>query len=278
MTLLFCVAALLLIPQAAFAQGNPGPFGGLFGRTPERQAADVTVFELRGSAGTHWDGALIPAPEGAGESRYGGTIGTVAGAALFLRRTDRTQFTMQSSADYRQTVDTPSVGGTTISNDIRFGARPTTRFSFDVGASHIHTPFFRFHPSFVTLESGRVVPGLPYVATLLSNQTVSALAGLSYQYSKHGNFSLSATRRESMFPDHPAHDVRMDGVQALLGRNISRNVRLKFGFGRERWFEASSRAPHVQEEIEAGVDFARGLSLGRRTTFNFSTSSTLVSR
>jgi hypothetical protein len=277
MILRLCVAALALLPQAAFAQGNPGPFGGLFGRIPERVGAYVTIFDLRGSGGAQWDDALMRRADGSDAGRAG-TVGNASGIATFLRRTDRTLVEAHSTAEYRQTLEARAIGGTSFSSNLLFAGRPTTRLSFDATAGHIYSPFFRFHPSYVTLESGRVVPGLPFVASLVSNQTVSGMVGMSYQYGKHSNLTVTATRRDSTFRDFPAMNVSMDGFQALTGRNLNRSFRLKVGYGRERWTQPSTNETHIQEEIEAGFDLSRGLSLGRRTTFSFSTASTLISR
>ena len=59
-----CVAAALLTPAAAMAQGNPGPYGKLFGRAPAT-SADWRAHDGEGacSIGANYDDALL-APEG----------------------------------------------------------------------------------------------------------------------------------------------------------------------------------------------------------------------
>src|SRR4029450_5704978 len=59
-----CLAAALLTPAVATAQGNPGPYGKLFGRAPASIAdQEHTVVEVRASLGASYDDALL-APEG----------------------------------------------------------------------------------------------------------------------------------------------------------------------------------------------------------------------
>ena len=58
------LAAALLMPAVAMAQGNPGPYGKLFGRAPATAGAqEHTTVQVRSSIGANYDSVLL-APEG----------------------------------------------------------------------------------------------------------------------------------------------------------------------------------------------------------------------
>jgi hypothetical protein len=59
-----CLAvALLVMPITATAQGNPGPFGQLFGRAPASTGQEQTLVEVRSDLSGMYD-TMLMAPEG----------------------------------------------------------------------------------------------------------------------------------------------------------------------------------------------------------------------
>ena len=110
MKLLLCVAVLLLSPAAAFTQGNPGPFGGLFGRTPNRTGVDYKVFEIRGSGGGQWND-LFDRVAGQPAPPLEGLVNHATAAALFARRSDRLDVRAGTNVEYRQSLTSQRTRG-----------------------------------------------------------------------------------------------------------------------------------------------------------------------
>jgi hypothetical protein len=273
------VAVLLLLPSAAFAQGNPGPFGGLFGRTPERVGRDYTLFELRGSTGLQWDDSLLGSEGEIGEQVYAGLVGSALGALFFERQNDRMRLEARSTTEFRVSVEDQALGGTSFHNYVRYLVRPTTRVTVDASAMHLYSPFFQFQPTaFVIDNSTRVMSGLPNVATMLRNNTVGGEANLAYQYGKHSTVSASVTGRETRFDGRPEYDLSLFGFQGVWRRGLSRGLQLRLGYSRDEWRSRLGTMSHIQEELLAGVDFTKAFSIARKTSLSFSTETVALRR
>src|SRR5688572_2009436 len=152
MTLLFCVAALLLLPSAAFAQGNPGPFGGLFGRTPERIGREYTVFEVRTSASVQVEDALL-SESAAGQLDRGAASG-LSGSLNFEKKTDYLEFRARSAATYIQLMQSPVVGWTSTDTGVAVLGKLGSRLSVEGTAMHFYSPFFTFQPVLFMAPTG----------------------------------------------------------------------------------------------------------------------------
>jgi hypothetical protein len=274
-----CVAALLLLPAAAFAQGDPGPFGGLFGRTPERAGRNYTLFEIRTSTSGQLDDQMLD-PDGGIEDELGVIAGATVGAA-FEHGSDRVQSRLRTSGTYQEFLQDRPVGGTSVETSGTLSWRVGTRLSIDASAAHLYSPFFQFQPTFFGGPAylGVPVPAAPYVASLIASHSVDGKAGFTSYYSKHSTLSASFARRQTRFDRLPDQNFVMNGGEALWTRRVSRDVRLRLGYGREQ-IRQESRAgvEFVHETLEAGVDFARALSLSRRTTIAFDSQTSIIRR
>ena len=270
MTFPLVVAALLLLPTAAFAQGSQGPFAGLFGRTPERTGTVFTTLDFRASGGTQWDDALLDSAQGPDAPVYAGHVGNVTGAVSFQRQSERIRVDARSAVEYRQTIEARPIGGTSVDTGLTLSVRPATRIELSGAAAYRYTPFFQFHPSFLTLDSGRSMPGLPYVATAIPHTSTLLSGAVTSHYSKRSSLSFSATRNETNFSRRPEGDVSMDAGHVRWMHRLSRSLHLRLGYGRETWRQSAvPDAAFRQEEIEAGVDLQRTFSVWRRTSVAF---------
>ena len=273
------VAVLLLLPSAAFAQGNPGPFGGLFGRTPERVGRDYTVFEIRTSTGLQLDDELVN-PVGGADGPLGSIAG-LSGAAIFDHKSSRLQTRLRSSASYHQFLQSPAVGSTTVENTGAVTWRVASRLSLDANATYLYSPYFQFFPSLVTAPyvPGVIPPSLPYITGLIESDTVDATVGFTSYYSKHSTLSASLSRRQTNYRGQAAADFEANGGRALWTRRTGRNISVRLGYAREKSrSEALADTEYLNEAIEAGVDFAKPLSLSRNTTMAFHTESSMIGR
>lgn len=279
MNLRLCVAVLLLLPPAAFAQGTQGPFGGLFGREPHRTGTEFTVFELRGASGLQWDDALLDTAEVQDQRIYAGRVATAMGTASLRRKSNRLDLELRSTADYRQTVEDRPIGGTSVDNSLTLSSKLLTRLTVNASAAYQYSPFYQFHPSFMTLPNGIVTPALPYVASVVGNHSGMIMGGITSAYSKRSRITIDAQHRETRFAGHRESNVAMSGVHGLWTRQLSRSLALRFGYGREQWTqEALPGVAYQQEEIEAGVDVHRTFSSWRQTTLTFNTQSVFLRR
>lgn len=280
MKLTLCLAAVLVFPASlASAQGNPGPFGGLFGRTPGRTGVNFNVFEIRGSGGGHWGTGLLGQPQDESGRQPAGVNGNVAAGATFERRTDRLNFSAVSNAQYEQTLQSNPIGGTTVGAGFLFSSRLTTRVTTEARANYSYSPYFQFYPSFVSAGTGLIVPGLPYAATATENHIGEARLDASFQYSKSSTLSAGASRTQTVFPTASDSDFRSTGYHGLWRRRLNRDFGLRLGYSRSRVeYQASDSPGYIFEELDAGVEFSRAFTVSPRTTMAFRTTTSIIRR
>ena len=269
-----CVAVLLLFPAAAFAQGNPGPFGGLFGRTPNRTGVDYRVFEIRGFGSSQWND-VVSEPQRP-DPVFSGPVGSAAVAATYDRRSDRLNVRADSQVDFRRSLTSLGTTGTTSDVGVMVSGRPTTRLSAEISAKYRHSPYFQFYPSFVWLGDGLSAPGLPYEVTTSGYHLGEARVGGAFQYSKSSTVSAHASRAETQFPLSPQDNVSMSGYEGLWSRRLNRNFVLRLGYGRQEVRHRTVVGDFMEEQIEAGVDFHRALTMSPRTTVGFTTHTSIL--
>jgi hypothetical protein len=272
------VAVLLLLPSAAFAQGNAGPFGGLFGRTPERVGRDYTVFDIRSSSGLQLDQQLR------GSVAANNDINAIAGftgAGLFEHKTSRLETRLRSSASYHQFLQTQGVGSTTVGSGAQVTWKVATRFAVDASAAYTYSPFFQFFPNWLAAPSapGVVAPSVPYVTGQIASDTVEATTGFTSYYSKHSTLSATVSHRQTNYRHQAAADFEGNGAAITWTRRTGRHVGVRLGYARETSrSEALGSSRYLSESIEAGIDFERPLSLSRNTTVDFDVESTFIGR
>lgn len=104
-----CAALALLCLPASGAAQSAGPFGGLFGRTPERTGREFTGLDVRASLAAQVEDPLGGDAPGAGEQARRATGGGSADLA-FERRTDRLVLSLSGASTYQQFFQAPSFG------------------------------------------------------------------------------------------------------------------------------------------------------------------------
>jgi len=273
-----CAAVLLVCPALAFGQGNPGPFGGLFGRTPQRTGTNYKVFEIRGSSGWQWNDFLSEQPSGNPEPPFSGGAGYAAAAASYDRHTDRLQLRAGSTVEFRNSLE-DGTRGTTFDGGLMMNGRLTTRVSTEMAVNYRRSPFYQFYPSSEWMGVGVIVPGVPYELRTMGYDSGDARIGASFQYSKSSTLSASAERSEMRFATSPQHDVSAMEYNGLWSRRLNRSVSVRLGYGhRESRHHTAGDQKLVEEQIDAGVDFTRALTIAPRTTLGFMTHTSIVRR
>jgi hypothetical protein len=271
-TLRLGVAVLLLLPPAAFAQGNPGPFGGLFGRTPERVGKEYRVFEVRTMATGQYEDAVNDASIPVENRLQPGAIANGGVSGLFAERSSRLSVSARSRATYQQYLQSPHTGGTTVDSSGTVTYEVATRLVLDAAVSHLYSPYFQFHPQFFSWSPDGipVPPSSPSVATATENHSFSAAGGFTAPYARHSTFSVSATRQETRFKKMPEADLMMSGLHARWSRQVHRDLQFRLGYGRDRG-RFGSGLERLHETIDIGLSYVRPLSAERRTSFAVNT-------
>ena len=280
MILRFCVAALLLLPAAAFAQGDPGPFGGLFGRTPERTGNEFTAIDFRSAFAAQYDDALL-VDESLPEDdvpRSGYTSGVNTGL-VFERQSDRLLFRAQGGATYQEYYRKPVFGATSYDASLLFLAEPATRFQLQGQAGYRRSPYFQMVPGVPAFNSPVITPSDPYAVRLIRNQGYDVSGGFVSKYSKRSSLTVTATHREDRYGDTGANTFGFLGMEARWRRQMSRSFAVHAAYGLERHRHSSLADDlFLYETVDIGVDFNRQLSVSRRTTLGFSTDTSAIKR
>ncbi len=268
------------MPAAAMAQGNPGPFGGLFGRSAARSGENRSIVEVRSSVGGQYDSALLD-PEDASTTPTRDGYGTGATAGLFLEHASpKVTAFVSGEASRLQYFTTPNYGVNLFKSTAALSTAITTRIRVEAEASYLHSPFFSLYQDFGRNNSvdgdSAVLPFAPYATQLLDNEAVQASIGLSVPLTDRSRVSASANRRQTLFADSDA-DLVADGYRASWDWQIQRGFGVHASYGREHEDQRGAQArDYDQEIIDVGVNFNRALSLARRTTLAFATSSSII--
>jgi len=275
-----CVAALLLMPATVLAQGNPGPFGGLFGRAPARVGEDQTLVEVRSSVGGQYDSAILapedaPAADTQSGAGAGGTVGLV-----IQHQTEKFSALVDGGARRVQYFVDPSYGLSLYSGSASIASVLTSRLEAGVSGSYVHSPFYQIYPSFgmngTVGNPGTMAPFAPYATQMLENESVQATAGLTARLTERTKLTASAYRRQTMFTESDA-DFTNNGYQARWTWEVRRDLGVYAGYGHEHAVQSGVGGQEFDNEtIDIGIDYRRTFSLSRRTTFGFSTSTSVL--
>jgi hypothetical protein len=286
-----CLAAALLTPASVLAQGNPGPYGKLFGRSAASSAAqEHTTVEARASIGANYDDALL-APEGS-PADTPLQHGVQAAGSAFLNLDHRSSIfivNLNGGASRGESFTQPSSYGTNqYTATALVNAKLSTRFDARASASYIHSPSYQFFSGF---GLGPVDPGNPadpanpllpysaYAAQMLENERVDATVSLTTHLTKQSSIELSATQHQTRFAEQPDDDVVVNGYRATWQWQLQRGLGVHAGFGQENVdLRAPERVDYQTALIDVGVDFNRAFSVARRTTLAFNTSTSLMKR
>ena len=276
----FCIlpcALILFFPGLGAAQTARNPFADLFGRAPSEDGAELKSLHWRTTAGAQI-GQTIRAdfdqqdvvPEG---------VAAAADASLIARYlTNRVQAQGHGRYSYQEFRKQPAFGAPGFDAGGRINFNATTRLSLFGGGQFMRSPFFRlmwFTPNMI----GSSAPATASSAILMqSNDTVDGTAGFAAKAGRRVTFEAMGFGRQTRFADAPLSDFQSVGGRATLKRQLTRSLGLRAGYVREELSGApgGSGDRYVNEVIDAGVDFARSFSMGRRTSLAFATETSFV--
>lgn len=289
-----CLAAALLVPATASAQGNPGPFGTLFGRAAVRTGQDETSVQIRTSAGGNYDTALL-APEGQildRQPQAGMGAGGVVGLVIAHTSGKLTANLTGGAAREHYFREPQDFGVNRYSANGGVDYKITSRFETDASVGYSLSPHYSymqdFGPSQSVLIDPTLTPFSPYAVEMLENETIAGTVGLKGRVARHTALSASVNGQQVKFSEQPESNFQSSGFRANLTQEINRDLSAHVGYGRDL-IKAPTRLEVAEgiedgrdgtgynnEVIDAGIDFNHSFSLARRTTLSFNTSTSIV--
>ena len=296
------ILAVLLAPGSnAGAQSRQGggpdtqgettrPFRGLF-RSGSSPTSDRSLI-VSGSIYGGWDSSVLADQPGSSiDTRGDATEGTLGGGTLgltFSKRGRRADFgfNVDTSTRYypQQQELTSGAYNAGFGASIALSRRTRLGLNQTIG----YQPFYQLSlfPSLGDpILGGSPIPSnLDYVVSRDSGWIYDSAVSLDRQLGRRSAFSAFYKRSASDFDASsvtgaPAFDVDYQYAGFRFTRDIARGVALRAGYA-YRTGNFSNTAINADDtaeahEIDLGINYGRQLSFSRRTTFNFSTGTTL---
>jgi hypothetical protein len=291
----FVVAAtVLLTPRYAVGQDvRPGQaYRGLFGPNTVIAAESLTV---NGQVGAGWDSNLFLAHREEGfvlapvtQRRNSGPYNLFAGGVAYAKNGNKLQFHLGESSAARRYPDYPLLASHEGVANISW--TPSKRIELSSTHQFVYQPW-------QTLTSFPSLFGLPlrFEPALAPNQAYASIGGAYRSYQTTSGFTAPLSRQSTLTGGYSYQLSTYDNSAAFVGpfqfdvfatghsRFTNQTGSLRFNRGvtshfswhlgyaySEARFRGDSRRfrTHI---LDSGVDYARALSITRRTTFSFST-------
>ncbi len=271
------LALAVIVPAAAHAQSEQNPFAELFGRAPDRGGREFTAVQFRTLAGAQTVQTLESNFAEASALPDGPAAGGQASLDVDYVRS-RIQGGVFSRYSYQQFMNVPEFEASTYDGGMRVNLDATTRLSFQAGGRYSQSPYYRLQWLAPSAGGAVFMPADSAAIALLQNESIEATDGVSSSSTRRSSLTLQAFARETRFDHQPQHDFSARGFRGLWRRQMSRDLALHAGYGREELFPSIEgvRTPLVKELIDIGVDYAKALTVARRTNLSFSTETTVL--
>lgn len=271
------LALSLFAPLAAAAQTPRNPFADLFGRAPQRTGREYTAVQFRSTAGAQMGQTLEEGFQSPDAVIPDGLSAAANGAVMLEYMRDRVQVAGQARYAYQEYRKPPAFGVPSLDVGVRADFRPTTRLAFHGGANFARSPFFQL--MFLTAaQTGSMAPVDRSAIVLMRNETLGGSAGITSNYSKRSSVEVSGNFRETNFDLQPQHSFTSIGGRAQWRRQMTRDLAVRAGYGREqlRQRDPAGDLLFTNELFDLGVDYAKSLSIARRTSFSFGTETSML--
>jgi hypothetical protein len=277
--------AVLAAPSPAQAQVVTGPFARLFGATPDRGGREWTGLDVRGSLGGEFSNVfftdparledLTPVPA----RRTNSTAGVANAGLVFVRHRTASELVVNGKSVYREYRDEASpYGAASLDGGARYRVDPGTRLTFESTASFAHQPFFYMLPQSLSASPDWLVDVAmtPNAVFMQRNDSVYGKTGIEYRPTKRTSVQGSVNGQRVVFEDASQRDYTTYGFDSLLRHRLTRDFGVHFGYGREDYRVERDDTQFRREFFDIGVDYARDISIARRTRFRFSTMTGMV--
>jgi hypothetical protein len=279
---------MLLVGQvSAMAQGNRSsrPYRALFGGSAANPDVHHT-FDFTTSVFAGYDENIADGSNGGSLSpllQSGGYLG-VSGALEYDWETRRVQIGANVATNTRYYRDVSDFVGTTHTASIGVAAQMGQRGRVYVNQSVSHAPSYLYSltPGWGSSVPGTVVGGGSFPLGDRAVYVFDTSANTTFSVSRRGSIEALANYRYSDLGATGARIVDTLRSYAVGGRfrhGFSRygSLRLGYVYRQGQYGYVRTNAATTVHDIDVGVDYARPLSLTRRTTLDFSTGSSIVS-
>ena len=271
------VLALTLVPVVAGAQTARNPFADLFGRAPSETGAEVTSLQWRTTSGEQI-GQTLRADFEQMDAVPEGLAGSADTSLMARHQSERLQVFGQGRYSYQEFRQEQAFGAPGFDANGNINFKATTRLALYGSGHFARSPFFRlvwlapemFGPSPATGPGSAIL--------MQRNDTSEGTAGFTAQVGRRTTVDVRGFARQTRFDNAPLSDLSSVGGHGVLKRQLTRTLSLRVGYLREE-LRGVSGAPsdrYINEMIDAGVDFARSFSMGRRSMLTFATETSMV--
>ena len=296
-------AAFLVIPVCARAQEVRAgqAYRGLFGPNTVTATEAVTV---NGAIGAGWDSNLFLAHRD--ETLLSGTpsvphatplssgmYSSFSGGVAYSREGDKLRFNALESSSARRYPDYPLL--TSHGAAARLTWNATKRFSFSSNHDFLYQPWQTF-VSFPALF------GLPlrFDQSMAPNQGYASFEGSARSYVTSSSFTAQLSRQSTLTATYLYQLSTYNNSAAFVGplqwdifavgygrltsqsgvlrfnHGVTRNLGWHVGYGYSDARYSGDVRRYRGQLLDGGIDYARALSITRRTTFSFSTGAVAI--
>jgi hypothetical protein len=266
------------------------PFRGLFGSTASPNQDSATQLTLNGSAFGGYDGNILADRQGGSMGPGDTTDGTLVGGSLGLayakwgRHVD-IGASLDSSAYYYP--DHEDLASSAYSAGFGLVADLSRRTRLSLGQTVGYQPYYQLSPLFPVIGDPVLGGAAPSNLDLVVSQASGWMFGTSVQLDRQLGrrstlqtfYSLSRSDFDAdPLTGEPIFDLDAQSAGFRFIRGLSRYASLRLGYAYR--YGSYGGGPGTAEvnghDIELGVDYARALSFSRRTSFSFSTGSSIT--
>jgi hypothetical protein len=275
-TQVLVLVCLGVVPAAAQLTTPDKPVAAASG-----QAAGHTQHELIVSASTFGgydtdvtEGSAVGLPVKADAPQIGGSL-----AMHYAARSQRVSFFGDVSTTPTHYQSVKPITGIAALASASTSVAVTRRLQFDGSFKTGYMPLFHFSvlPTVAGAVEPAPSPATDYMLTALDGIYYRGGANMTYKVSSrsefHGNYEHGTFRYLNQ-----DYQLGTQSFGAGYSKGVTQYARLRLGYAEQRGDYPVSLGSDVRpvrnQNIDAGIDYSRPLSLTRRTTLSFSTGST----
>lgn len=280
--LFVCLLIVLAWTSMASAQAvRPGrPYRGLFRGSGSEALAEKQLLLNVLVGGGYDDNLIAAAGGGAGNvtsSEVMGMFGRLAVDLGYTHTTDDVNFGVSVASDSRYFPELESQYYGSYSGSIGVSLPVSRRARFSANQSVGYQPFLTLDlfPSLGAevvgdAQPARLEQGAGFEDFVNYRTSLDYVQGVS----QRGGFELSYSHEFNDFADDVS-DLRIQSAGARYTHTVARGlgVRMGYDYSIGKYFYTTEPTTVGGHLIDVGVDYARALSLSRRTTLSFSTGS-----
>ena len=207
-----------------------------------------------------------------------------SGAAIslqYVRRPPRHVVTLSAVSSGRYYPDLRRIVTTRYGGGMTLDALPAKDWRVQVSNSAGFSPFYQIvlAPSAAggSLTPEASAPGADNAVSRQHAMQYGSFVGVTHTYSERSALAFNYGLRYTQVFDAPDSGSQRGGVEFTHG--IAKDIALRLGYAYGIAFTGAdpSAAPIRNQDIDIGVNYGKSFALSRRTSFGFTTGSTIIS-